>query len=74
MHNKYEIKPKPTKYLCHITFVNEQQLTLVYVGLGEVQHSLHGVTLEGQVSIAGRGHHEVDFLWGRIQVLRSQIL
>lgn len=54
--------------------MNKQQLPLVYVGLGEVKHCLHGGAFQGQVSITGWGHHEVELLWGRVHVLRSQVL
>lgn len=57
-----------------LTFVDKQQLPLVYMLLGEVEHRPHGVSLQGQVSVAGRGHHEVQLRWGRVHVLRPQIL
>ncbi|KAG7221388.1 hypothetical protein INR49_017264 [Caranx melampygus] len=56
------------------TFVHKQQLSLVYVRLGEVEHRLHGGTLQGQVSVAWRGHHELELLRRCVLVLCPQIL
>lgn len=54
--------------------MHKQQLALVYVSLGEVQHRLHGGALQRQMPIAGWGDHEVKVLWRRVLVLHFQIL
>lgn len=57
-----------------LTFVNKQQLSLVDVSLGEVEHRLGGGALQGQVSVAGWHHREVELLWGGVQVLGLQVV
>lgn len=57
-----------------ITFVHKQQLSLVYVCLGKVEHWPHGGVLQSKVSIAWWSDHEVQLLCRSIQILCSQIL
>lgn len=56
------------------TFVNKQQLPLVYVRLREVVHGLRGGALQRQVPVARRGDHVAQLLRGRVGVLHPQVV
>ena len=58
----------------HLTTVYKHQLPSENVSLGEVQDVPEGGILQSQVSIAGRGHDELQSLRLRVPVLSTQVV